>query len=207
VSKILKSDIPRLLPVYFLPPLEWWLFNQDGTINLSSGAEKYRKKQFYNRCLFQSNSGIQLFSIPLRKGKTTQECREVQIADDEDWKKKLLQMMQTLYGKSPFYKEYIENIHEVLSVNHLYLYKFNSLLIQEIASILQISLLENADSEATVSVIFPDDSPQDQIIWIDPYLRYLPESFMRYQKLTILDLIFYHGPSAAEFIQYKTHVY
>jgi len=83
---------------------------------------QFEKKSWQNRNRIRTCEGWIWLTVPtLTKGKFTQNICEVEINNDEDWRKKHMRAIELNYGKAPFFKEYHDFLKDLYSKDWLYL--------------------------------------------------------------------------------------
>lgn len=109
---------PVLLPLYYFPPVSWFIALAAHPVACLEQQEHYVKGTYRNRCHIASVSGVQRLTIPLRKGKNQQQpIREVRIAYDEPWQKQHWRSIGSAYGNSPFFEHYEDMLRPFFTDN------------------------------------------------------------------------------------------
>lgn len=91
-------------------------------------------RSYVSRSLIRSskqNDPSQWLTVPVRK-KNKANINEIEISNDEPWLKNHISKLTHLYGKSPYYKETLDLLHDVYKVQPVYLNDFNTNLILKI---------------------------------------------------------------------------
>lgn len=74
---------------------------------------QFEKKSWQKRNRIRTKEGWNYLQVPtVTKGKFDQNICDVEIDNSTDWREKTLKTIQLLYGKAPFYKDYIGFIEE-----------------------------------------------------------------------------------------------
>jgi hypothetical protein len=129
-----------LIETQYFPPIQ--------TIHLIANSqnvwieayENYQKRSFRNRCAIATSNGVQLLSIPLKKGKNNQQpIRDVQIAYDDNWQKQHWHSLQTAYGKSPFWEFYTPQLEPLFFKKYPFLFDLNYDILNIILKILKLN--------------------------------------------------------------------
>ncbi len=88
--------------------------------------EHYQKRSFRNRVYLKSSQGKTCFTVPLTKGKNNQRpIVDCTISNDHDWVDQFLRQLQSDYGNAPYYEDYIDEVIDILSIEHSNLYNLN----------------------------------------------------------------------------------
>lgn len=128
-----------LIEIHFMPSVLYCAHLVQSPVVIES-RENYQKRSFRNRCLISNAQGIQVLTIPLKKGKHQQlSIREVKISYDEDWQKQHLSSFRSAYGSAPFFQYYFDILSGIYHDPGPLLYDFNHRIINKICSLLQIA--------------------------------------------------------------------
>ena len=118
----MNSNNSLIIEVQYFPPIEYFkqLFQFPHVV--IEAHENYQKGSYRNRCHIANSTGIQVLSVPLRKGKNAkQPIREVAIAYDMDWQKQHWQSIRTAYGSAPFWEHYASQLEPLFFKKYDYL--------------------------------------------------------------------------------------
>lgn len=89
-------------------------------------CENYHKRSFRNRFQIVNSHGIQVMSVPLKKGKNSQmPIQEVEIAYDENWPVHFSRSIRSAYGKAPYFEYYYDELHTILNARQKFLWELN----------------------------------------------------------------------------------
>ncbi|MEE9440239.1 MAG: WbqC family protein [Saprospiraceae bacterium] len=124
----------------YLPPISsFWVYNNYEDINIDS-FENYQKKSTRNRAKIIGVNGIQVLSVPLKKGKNGNVITAVEIAYNDPWVAAHLHSIRSAYGKSPYFDFYYDVIADVLNSNHKYLFLLNKQLLDLFFKLLDLEV-------------------------------------------------------------------
>jgi WbqC-like protein family len=114
----------------FLPWLGYFhkLLNSDVFV-LFDDVQFPRAKTVVNRVLIKTQQGPTWISIPVPHKGDLASIREVRIAPDPSWKRKLLRTVELSYAKAPFTKQYLPGIRQIIESASDELWRLNSALI------------------------------------------------------------------------------
>jgi hypothetical protein len=183
-----------------------------------------------NRVLNRSDEGWQWINVPLYKKKQKTLINEIEIQNSECWSKKILKTLHHVYSKAPFYSQNIELFEDILSREWLKLLDLNIEIIKLFYSILGMKdnlLLSSELSTATrkdnkladiceklgATIYLANNGSKPYIDSSKFYKRGLGFIFQDYQHpvysvgsfkftpyLSVIDLVFWHGPASLEII-------
>lgn len=115
-----------ILKTEFFPPIStFWAINQSEHLYLEV-CENYQKKSTRNRAQILGANGIEVISVPLKKGKNNKmSILDVEISNEDNWQSKHLHTIRSAYGNSPYFEYYFEPIQEIMSMEHKSLLMLN----------------------------------------------------------------------------------
>jgi hypothetical protein len=168
--------------------------------------ENYQKRSFRNRCAIATSNGVQVLSIPLKKGKNNQQpIRDVQIAYDDNWQKQHWHSLQTAYGKSPFWEFYTPQLEPIFLKKYTFLFDLNFDILTVILKILKLnktvnvslteSYIKNYESDSVIDLRFEKPS-----LYVKPYPQVFEDRHGFLPDLSVLDLIFCCGNQTLAYI-------
>ena len=99
---------------------------------------QFKKNEFQNRNKIKINDDWKWFTVPV-KYKFGQLIFEIEINNNSKWKKKHINTLKTVYGKTPYFEKYIHELINIYNNNYKYLSLFNIDLINWILSKLSIN--------------------------------------------------------------------
>lgn len=79
---------------------------------------QYTKSDWRNRNKIRTNTGWSWLSVPIRGGEDQRIC-EAHIDHDQRWSKRHVNLLRENYRGAPFYKEYMNDIEEILRSRHV----------------------------------------------------------------------------------------
>ena len=100
---------------------------------------QFDKRSWQQRNRILLNKKETFLTVPvISKKKLNQKINEVKINDSEDWSKNHFMKIYHAYGKSRFFKEFIERLEKAYNRNFINLIDLNIFLIDQICSYLEI---------------------------------------------------------------------
>ncbi len=218
----MNSNNSIIIEAQYFPPIEYFKqFVQFPNVVIEA-HENYQKGSFRNRCHIANSTGVQVLSVPLRKGKNAkQPIKEVAIAYDMDWQKQHWQSIRTAYGSAPFWEHYAPQLELFFLKKYDYLFDLNIAILETFLKILKlkntVSVSFSTDYEAdfTPKCIFVTASgarqegvdfrnkiiPNKTNFQGEKYAQLFQERTGFLPNLSILDLVFCTGPQAMTVIQ------
>ena len=218
----MNSNNSLIIEVQYFPPIEYFkqLFQFPHVV--IEAHENYQKGSYRNRCHIANSTGIQVLSVPLRKGKNAkQPIREVAIAYDMDWQKQHWQSLQTAYGSAPFWEHYAPQLEPFFLKRWDYLFDLNMAILETFLKILKlkntvtVSFSTDYEMNFTAKEIIdtPSGARQERVdlrnkilpnktnFQGEKYAQLFQERTGFLPNLSILDLIFCTGPQALTVIK------
>lgn len=120
-----------ILTTEYLPPISsFWLLNRYDEVILEH-CENYQKKSTRNRAKILGVNGVDVLSVPLKKGKNNRmPITEVEIAYDSEWVANHLHAIKSAYGNAPYFEYYYDDIERILKSEHNLLIDLNAALVK-----------------------------------------------------------------------------
>lgn len=168
----------------------------------------WQKQGFLNRCTLSSANGPLRLSIPVVGGRDQKSpFRDVRICYREDWRSNHFKSIVSAYNRSPFFDHYKDSLEQLYLNKEEYIWKWNIRCLEWSLESLKLILNKNilVDSPSDTNSDFLLDfrgrfKPSDPRAGLDHTITY-PQVFEErhgfFPDLSILDLIFCMGPSAA----------
>lgn len=173
-------------------------------------CENYQKGSYRNRYYIASAQGPVRLSVPLEKGKHQQlPITEVRMDDRQNWRELHWRSICTSYGKSPFFEFYRDQLRARFDDPTPFLFAWNMANLRTVLEWLRIDVA--LDTTADFHEKYPADDILDLRNRFSPRRPplatkdaigglYYEQVFTAEQgfqaNLSILDLIFCHGPEA-----------
>ena len=173
--------------------------------------ENYLKGSYRNRAHIAGANGLLRLSIPLMKGKNEQQgIQAVQIAHHENWAQQHWASIQSAYGNAPFFEYYADAFESIFKTVPTTLFAFNQALLETTLSFLEFPaklewsthFTKVTDEKECLDFrngIFPKKHRQkeDPSFEPKPYLQVFSDKNGFIPNLSILDLLFCHGPQSS----------
>jgi hypothetical protein len=175
--------------------------------------ENFIKQTYRNRTVILGANGPVSLIVPIEKGRTKKILiKDLRIAFDEEWQRNHWRTIFSAYNSSPFFEYYADDLQPFFRKKFEFLFDLNLQIAETLIEILEIdSKIElSSDFEkipANCLNLREQISPKIHLINSDPNFRIQPytqvfsEKFGFIPDLSILDLLFNEGPSAAELLK------
>lgn len=100
---------------------------------------QYIRRGFTNRAKIKTPNGEKWLTVPVKKrGRYFQLVNEVELEDDNSWKKKVLNTLQSCYGKAPYFKTYFFILESIIQKEYQLLVEINIELLKWMFEVLEI---------------------------------------------------------------------
>ena len=208
-------DQKTVIEIQYCPSLAWYIKAKQRGIIYIDRHEHYNKRSFRNKMTLLSPNGLEMASIPLKKGKHGgKQITDVEIVYSEDWQKLHLRLIQASYGQAPFYEHYMPILEPLFRKAERYLFDYTLSIIRKIDEILHLAIEYrftedfHAQSNAHYDVLRDEISQKKDVTFIEkhnlkkyehPYGHLISEE--EFMKLSILDLLFYYGPESSHVLK------
>ena len=206
-----------LLETQYFPPIEYFsqFINAD-KLTLEA-CEHYQKGSYRNRCCIATSLGIQVLSVPLKKGKNSKMLiRDVAIAYDMDWQKQHWQSIRTAYGSAPFWEHYSPVLEQFFIKKTTFLFYLNTSILEAFFKILKLNNRVNVTFSNTYEINADTPDISGQVEGVDFRNKISPKSThfttKKYAQvfedrngflpnLSILDAVLCCGPQTKSVLQ------
>lgn len=195
-----------VLETQYFPPIPYFskLIQADSLV--LEACEHYQKGSFRNRCQVATSMGVQTLSVPLKKGKNTQQpIREVAISYDMSWQKQHWQAMRTAYGSAPYWEHYSPLFEKFFTKKYPYLFDLNFEILETILTILKIKNNLTISLSTDYKPIYTEGgdfrntiTPKNNHFDSKKYSQLFEDRNGFIPNLSILDLVFCCGNQAKE---------
>ncbi|MBE0638183.1 MAG: WbqC family protein [Bacteroidales bacterium] len=205
----MKSGSTVLLPIAYLPPLQWFVFLFTANKVLIEQHETYPKQTYRNRCVIATSNGKLSLTIPVIKinGNHT-KTREIAISYQQNWQKLHWRALVAAYANSPFFLYYQDDLEPFYTKRFENLMKFNLELMKKIMELVGI---EPEFELTTTFELNPSGilDLRDEITPKKPFMLFsLPDYYQVFQEkqgfikgLSIIDLLFNMGPETVDVLK------
>lgn len=189
------SKDKAILPISYFGPLEYYaiLLSHDTVIE---SHENYQKRSVRNRSQILSANGILTLSVPLNKGKTLKQIKEVEISYSVHWQKQHIRAIRSAYESAPYFDHYWEQVRQIINHNWTYLYDLNLEILSWLHKVGFIGAYKFTNSYMRAADYKLDKRPTSSS-WnqVFPHYNQVFEAKFGYlSNLSILDGIFNLGP-------------
>jgi WbqC-like protein family len=167
--------------------------------------EPFRRSGFRNRLLIPGSNGIISLSIPVMGGRATKLAyKQVLIDFTSCWQRDHFRTLDSVYGNSPFYFQYRDELSALYVKKVDFLYSWNLSCMEWVSSkiglIIPIDYAQSNDADETIPVHVVDKyKPNNYNEPVNgPFLKY-PQVFEDRigfkNNMSILDMLFNVGPA------------
>lgn len=199
------TEIMKIFPVYYFPPVSWFVAAEhEGEIVLE-GWEHYRKQQLYNRARIMTANKVLKITIPIRKAKEHTAVCKREISYDWNWPREHWVSITSAYRSSPYFEYYEDQLEPLFTVRRSSLLELNLAIIDVVRSALGLTFKYTLSEKYADSSHYTRDYRQvfdhkgEQLPdWFEavPYQQVFGDRFE--PDLSILDLLCCMGPAAVQ---------
>lgn len=189
-----------ILSTHYLPNVEWIKAYCSGEEVLIDLGEHFQKQTFRNRTVILSANGPLSLTIPVKKIAHHTPMKLLLIENDFPWQHQHWQALKSAYGTAPYYEHYSPYFEAVFNKPFEFVHQWNDALLQVCLKLMKYPVTP-VYSETYVEAAAGDIdlrkviSPKVQSGGIfPPYLQVFAEKFPFEPNLSIIDLLFNHGP-------------
>jgi hypothetical protein len=197
-----------VLPMFYLPPVEYFVeLNKYNPDFLIEREEHFVKQTYRNRAAIYSPDGILTLVVPVVRGsKTRKPYKDVKISYDFNWQRLHWMSLQGCYRRSAYFEYYEDEFAPFYEIKETFLFDYNEQLLQLLLKLLKIKATINYTS------IYKDNYPELNDLRYSrnakkptpflqkPYFQVFEERHGFMKNLSIVDLLFNHGPQSANYL-------
>lgn len=197
-----------VLPMFYLPPVEYFIQLNRHKANILIEREEHLIKQTYrNRAHIYSPDGMLALTVPLVKGsKVHTKMKDVKISYDFNWQRLHWMSLQNCYRRSAYFEFYEDDFARFYARNFEYLFDYNEELLQLIIKLLKLKVDYKLTTE--YQEVYPEmldlrraiTPKKENDIDQKPYFQLFEERHGFLKNLSIVDLLFNHGPQAINYL-------
>jgi hypothetical protein len=198
-------DVILLSTAYF-PPAEYFSLIKKAETIFVEKEENYIKQTYRNRCKILTSNGVQILSVPVKRGRTLKTpIKEVEIDYSKRWQQVHLRALSASYNSSPFFQYYFEQIRREIMKNVRFLLDLNNELLEICLKILQLNKRISYTSSFEQAAERENDfryliSPKVTSTYCQKrYYQVFREANFE-SGLSILDLLFNMGSESSEYL-------
>ncbi len=210
-----------LLSTAYLPPIAYFVALSQSRRGRIATKENYQKQSFRSRCDILTSSGVQVLSIPIKRGGEFHTHKVpidlIEIDYSFPWVHNHKRALDAAYRNSPFFEYYAPEIFSILEKCPKNLLDLNTTLTLRLLTLCGLPDNTFADTQFT-----PTKSDYSESGFIDlreiiqpkfkgePFLKHYNMEKPYWQlfakqgfvpNLSIVDLLFNEGPNALEFLR------
>lgn len=195
-------------PVFSLPYLgniEFYSTYAAQNSPLIDIGEHYIKQSFRNRTYILGANGVLPLVVPVSQiSGHKQAMSRIPISYETDWQRIHTEAIRSAYGSAPFFEHYFDDIEAVIRCKHVLLADLSMGLHRVILEMLDMSIplhicneyCQNADPDYRNFLQPKDKHSFDCQIYTQVFSNKYPFA----PNMSVIDLLFCEGPSAAEFL-------
>lgn len=202
-------DTPLVLPACYLPPIVYFhaILSSEKPI-LLDGFEHYPKQTYRTRASIYSANGKLDLIIPVHRGNSGHiPMRDVRINYEADWQRLHWMSLQTAYRSAAYFEYYEDDFAPFYQQRYERLFDYNAALLELLLRLLKIdrqvgftdSYRQDYAAELDFrQVIHPKKSyPETEV---HPYYQVFGNKHGFIPNLSIVDLLFNHGPQSKRYL-------
>ena len=195
----------QILSLHYLPNIYWMRQLLKGNC-IIDGHEYFIKQTYRNRTLILAANGVMPLTIPIKK--TAPKIKMLDLEPDNSiaWQRQHLESIKSAYGSAPYFIHYINALEQLFKTPCNNVFEFELNMLKLIIKLLKVQVNINLSTsyvEATENdidlrgIITPKIKLNEPF---KPYLQVFTEKFLFTENLSVLDVLFNHGPRAIDYI-------
>lgn len=196
----------------YFPVVNWLKYSFKSKYIVLFACETYQKMSFRNRTVICGSNGLINLSVPIENGRNQRAAfKDIKITYRDNWQSNHWRSIVSCYSKSPFFDYYSHGLENIFQQKHTYLFDLNLEALEWLKKVLKFP--------AELIIVKEEKMADYQNIAENATNRWLPKNFqeepdaaLRYAQVfedrigfqpnvSVLDLLFNMGPSAAKLLQ------
>jgi hypothetical protein len=196
-----------VLSSHYLPCIQWFNVLIAGEPCVIDIHEHFVKQTYRNRATILSANGKLALTVPVKKEAHHMVMAEVKIDNEVRWQHQHWQAIVSAYNSAPYFLYYKDYFKPLFEEEFMYLVEWNCALLDICLKLMKVDQKpaysqQYIDATTLTGVdyrkhISPKVQPE---ITGKPYLQVFSEKFPFEPNLSILDILFNHGPRYQEFV-------
>ena len=197
-----------VLPMFYLPPVEYFVKLNTYRANILVEKEEHFPKQTYrNRANVYTPDGVLGLTVPVIKGsKNHTKVKDIKISYDFNWQRLHWLSLQACYRRSAYFEYYEDELAPFYEKKFDYLFDYNEQLLQFVLKAMKMkidygftesyeaSYEDLADFRESINPKQETDFNQNQ------YFQVFEERKGFLKNLSIVDLLFNQGPHSVNYL-------
>lgn len=187
-------------------PVSWWAWalRQQGPLWIDLG-ERYQKMSYRNRYCLASPHGKLMLSVPLAMGRNQRTpIKDVKIANEYRWQSNHWKTILSLYGKSPFFEHFEQDLRPLYERNYVWLYDWNHQGFDWVNGLLRLGLdVKAGEGPSSAHTALYQDGVKgwDGLPLGAAYYQVFADRAGFIEDCSILDMLFCEGMYARELLR------
>ena len=202
-------DNQLILPVFYLPPIAYFsAIVKTANPILLERYEHYPKQTYRTRTSIYSANGKLDLILPVQKGSNGHtQMKDVKISYEADWQRLHWMSLQTAYRSSAYFEYYEDDFSVFYNKRFDYLFDYHEAQLSLLLALLKIdreigytqSYREDYPPAIDLrQTIHPKKTPLHNVT--EPYYQVFEGKFGFIANLSIVDLLFNHGPQSTDYL-------
>lgn len=195
--------MPAILPVAYLPPINYFAAMLAHNELKWDVCEFYHKQFYYNRCVIYGPNGEQKLTIPIHKRYEKTPLKDIIISYETAWQKIHWRSFEAAYRRSPYFEYYEQEFYPLyFDYQPQLLVEWNMKLLETVCRLMGIEIKPAFTTEYIKTYTDASDyrnlvSPLKMVSTrAVKYYQVFEEKHGFLPDLSIIDLLFCEGPHA-----------
>ena len=199
----------RIFPISYFGSISYYKEIVNSEFIQVEGWEHYPKQTLRNRCTILTANGLLNLSIPIIKENGAKTyTKDITISNTEKWRMEHWRAIQNAYKAAPYFEYYGNEVKELIFSNFHNLIDYDMNISNRILSWLDVNVQVKVSTDYVPNYDFDFRSSFTKKSFDEyndecPYKQVFPTINSYDESISILDLIFCHGPLAHNLILSK----
>jgi hypothetical protein len=196
----------RILSSHYLPSVQWFQVLLSGEEVIIDLHEHFVKQTYRNRANILSANGKLALTVPVKKVANHTPMIDVKIENDFNWQHQHWQAIVSAYNSAPYFLYYQDHFKPLYEKEFTSLVEWNRSLLMVCLQIMKVDInvhysekyCEVTDKNEDFRTIISPKNKQETSF--KNYLQVFSEKFPFEPNLSVIDVLFNHGPRWREFV-------
>ena len=200
-----------LLPTAYLPPVQYYSKLIAHPEIIVEHFEHFPKQTYRNRTYIYSPNGMQLLVVPLNSRSERTITKDIRISYNDPWQNLHWRSIEAAYRRSPYFEYYEDDLTPFYTEKKFeFLIDLNMAMIEFINSLLKIKMACSPTSsyeknyediiDLRTAISPKEELSADTSFKIKEYSQVFDNKHGFIPNLSIIDLLFNHGPRSIEYL-------
>ena len=192
--------MPKVLQIAYFPPISYFSLLSEGDVLLEA-HENYQKQSWRNRCLIPTANGPEALHVPVQHsgGSISHPIRSVLVDYSRPWMERHKRAIDSAYRSSAWFEYYRDELYALMDLKPDSLWDLDYSILEFFLKKLHLGM-PGLTGQYTGAALDLSPKRPDTFYVEKPYFQVFSARHGFLPNMSIMDLLFNEGPSAADFL-------